>query len=150
MSSSEEYDDGDTVILQSSDGQEFSVSKEVAEMSNTIKHMLGDLSRSMDASSAPIPLPNINSTNLEKVIDYLNHHLLHPVPDRDDGDYRLDNITDWDEDFIDVDIEMLFDLILAANFLDIKSLLDLGCKTVAKMIIGKTPDEIEKTFRIPD
>jgi S-phase kinase-associated protein 1 len=32
--------------------------------------------------------------------------------------------------------------------LDIKSLLDLGCKTVANMIKGKTPGEIGETFTI--
>jgi S-phase kinase-associated protein 1 len=39
-------------------------------------------------------------------------------------------------------------LILAANYLDIRSLLDVTCKTVANMIKGKTPDEIRKTFNI--
>lgn len=36
----------------------------------------------------------------------------------------------------------------AANYLDIKALLDVGCKTVANMIKGKSPDEIRKTFNI--
>jgi len=150
MSQTSDTGVGDTVILQSADGQEFSVSKDVAKMAGTINHMLGDLSRSVDATGAPIPLPNINSAVLEKVIDYLNYHLLSPAKERGDGDYAVDNIDDWDLEFIDVDIPMLFDLILAANFLDIKALLDLGCKTVAKLIIGKTPEEIEKTFRMPD
>lgn len=47
-----------------------------------------------------------------------------------------------------VDQGTLFELILAANYLDIKGLLDVTCKTVANMIKGKTPDEIRKTFNI--
>jgi len=66
-----------------------------------------------------------------------------------------------------VDQEMLFEIILvsrcssfatshhlltassqAANYMDIKALLDVGCKTVANMIKGKSPEEIRKTFNI--
>lgn len=50
--------------------------------------------------------------------------------------------------YVDVDQEQLFELILAANYMDIKPLLDLTCATVASMIKGKTPEEIRKTFNI--
>ncbi|KAI7104863.1 hypothetical protein KC343_g16226, partial [Hortaea werneckii] len=50
--------------------------------------------------------------------------------------------------FMQVDQEMLFEIILAANYMDIKALLDVGCKTVANMIKGKSPEEIRKTFNI--
>lgn len=43
---------------------------------------------------------------------------------------------------------MLFEILLAANYLDIRSLLDVGSKTVANMIKGKTAEEIRKTFNI--
>jgi S-phase kinase-associated protein 1 len=42
----------------------------------------------------------------------------------------------------------LFELIWAANYLDIKPMLDLTCKAVANMIKGKSPEEIRKTFNI--
>ena len=49
-----------------------------------------------------------------------------------------ENVSDpWDAKFIEIEnLEDLFELILAANFLDIKSLLDLSCAKVATMIKG--------------
>lgn len=57
-------------------------------------------------------------------------------------------VSDWDANFVDVEQELLFELILAANYMDIKSLLDLACAKVASMIKGKTPQEIRETFNI--
>ena len=54
----------------------------------------------------------------------------------------------WDKEFAAVDQTRLFELILAANYLDIKNLLDLMCLTVANMIKGKDPAEIRATFNI--
>lgn len=47
---------------------------------------------------------------------------------------------------IKVDQSTLFDIILAANYLDIKLLLDIGCKTIADLIKGKTPQEIRELY----
>jgi S-phase kinase-associated protein 1 len=58
------------------------------------------------------------------------------------------NILPWDKAFCDVDQAILFQLMIAANYLDIKALLELTCKTVASMINGKAPDEIRALFNI--
>lgn len=58
------------------------------------------------------------------------------------------DVRSWYADFLKVDQGTLFELILAANYLDIKGLLDVTCKTVAKMIKGKTHEELKKTFNI--
>lgn len=41
-----------------------------------------------------------------------------------------------------------FFLVQAANYLNIKGLLDLTCQTVADMIKGKTPEQIREKFNI--
>ena len=135
------------IKLQSSDDQEFEVDKKVAEMSVTIKNMLEDLE---GMSDNPIPLPNVTGKILSKVIEYCKWHQEHPtvVSEEKKGEKRTDDIGEWDANFCKVDQATLFELILAANYLDIKSLLDLTCKTVANMIKGKTPEEIRRTFNI--
>lgn len=72
------------------------------------------------------------------VLDYCKWHLANPKPVSEEKkeEKRTDDICEWDLNFMNVDQPTLFDLILAANYLDIKSLLDLGCKTIANMIKG--------------
>ncbi|CAL1266527.1 unnamed protein product [Larinioides sclopetarius] len=104
--------------------------------------MLEDLGMDDDEQEV-VPLPNVNSAILKKVIQWATYH-----QDDDSKDKRTDDISSWDADFLKVDQGTLFELILAANYLDIKGLLDVTCKTVANMIKGKTPEEIRKTFNI--
>jgi S-phase kinase-associated protein 1 len=59
-----------------------------------------------------------------------------------------DVVQQWYANFVDLEQVLLFELILAANYMDIKPLLDLTCATVASMIKGKNPDEIRATFNI--
>ena len=50
--------------------------------------------------------------------------------------------------FINLEQDVLFELILAANYLDIKSLLELSCAKTASLIKNKTIEEIRKFFGI--
>ncbi|KAF9621435.1 hypothetical protein IFM89_021474 [Coptis chinensis] len=128
------------VTLKSSDGESFEVDEAVAVESQTIKHMIED-----DCADDGIPLPNVTSKILSKVIEYCKKHVETPKTEDRSVD---DELKAWDAEFVKVDQATLFDLILAANYLNIKSLLDLTCQTVADMIKGKTPEEIRKTFNI--
>jgi len=62
------------------------------------------------------------------VIDYATHHKDDPPPPPEDETKpkSSDDIVDWDREFMNVDQGTLFELILAANYLDMKGLLDLG------------------------
>jgi S-phase kinase-associated protein 1 len=102
--------------------------------------------------NAPIPLPNVTSNVLKKVnppqlplpiphldrlaltfqvLEYCDFHKNDPLPNPADqsGDTaeearrRTTELGEWDTKFIQVDQEMLFEIILAANYLDIKPLL---------------------------
>jgi S-phase kinase-associated protein 1 len=127
------------------DGEFIEVPKEVACMSVTIKNLIDDLG----ANDVPIPLHNVTKKILDKVIQYCQHHTDHPTPKTEgDDDKKSDDILPWDKEFCEVDQNTLFELILAANYLDIKPLLDLTCKTVANMLRGKSPEEIRKLFNI--
>ena len=59
-------------------------------------------------------------------------------------------ISDWDAKFIDLNQETLYELILAADFLGIKSLLELSSVKVASMLRGKPMEEIAGILNITD
>ncbi|KAI6671532.1 hypothetical protein NL676_006417 [Syzygium grande] len=102
-------------------------------------HDRGRLRRQRD------PLPNVTSRILAKVIEYCKKHV---ESAKSEDRTTEEDLKAWDAEFVKVDQATLFDLILAANYLNIKGLLDLTCQTVADMIKGKTPEEIRKTFNI--
>ncbi|OMO74521.1 SKP1 component [Corchorus capsularis] len=128
------------IMLRSSDGETFEVEESVAVESQTIKHMIED-----DCADTEIPLPNVTSKILSKVIEYCKKHVEAAADKEKNSD---DDLKTFDTDFLKVDQNTLFDLILAANYLNIKGLLDLTCQNVADMIKGKTPEEIRTTFNI--
>uniref|UniRef100_A0A7N0V2V1 SKP1-like protein n=1 Tax=Kalanchoe fedtschenkoi TaxID=63787 RepID=A0A7N0V2V1_KALFE len=131
------------ITLKSSDGESFEIDEIVALESQTIKHMIED-----DCADNGIPLPNVNSRILAKVIEYCKKHVDSAKTEAGTASGADDDLKTFDADFVRVDQATLFDLILAANYLNIKGLLDLTCQTVADMIKGKTPEEIRKTFNI--
>ncbi|RZC90749.1 hypothetical protein C5167_028583 [Papaver somniferum] len=127
------------ISLKSSEGEIFEVEDIIAHHSLTIKHMIEE-----DCADNPIPLVNVNSKILKMVIEYGKKH-------RESGG-EITEVNEetqkWDKELVNVDQETLFHLLMAANYLNIKNLLDLTCETVASMIRGKTQQEIRDTFGI--
>ena len=132
--------------LISQEQESFAVARKVALMSELIKTLLEG-----DKESTDIPLPHVKSSVLTKVIEYLKFHVDNPAKVIEKplkSANMAEVVSQWDADFVDVDQELLFELILAANYMDVKPLLDLTCAKVASMIKGKNPDQIRKTFNI--
>ena len=139
--------EGNPVKLKTSDDQDRDVPYAIAKMNQTIATMIDD--DCFEESDEGLPLSNISAAVLDKVIEYCQHHKDDPpLSEEQVEEKRREEITGWDADFVKIPQNELFELILAANFLDNRSLLDLTCKAVAFMIRGKTPDEIRKTFEI--
>lgn len=73
----------------------------------------------------------------------------------DDEEYiyedYLANVTPWDQKFLDsLDLPSLIELTKAANYLNIPTLLDLCCRTIAKQMTGLKAEELRKKFNLPN
>jgi S-phase kinase-associated protein 1 len=124
--------------LISNDDQVFKVPDDVCRQSRTIQNLREDLQENNE-QAVIIPLPNVDGPTLARVIEYCAHK----ASSTSSGDDAA-----WDDEYAKMPQATLFEIIMAANYLDIAPLLDLACKTVAAMIRGKTPEEIRKTFNI--
>lgn len=122
--------------------------RNVINQSVTVKNLLVDLGLDdQETTNADaIPLQNVDSKTLAKVIAWCTYHVNDPP--KVEGVSEKEDLSSWDKDFLRMDQEDLFELILAANYLDIEGLLDAGCKVVADMMKGKSPEEIRKQFNI--
>ena len=146
------------LVLQSNDAKpvEYQVPRDAAKMSGLIKDMLDDQS---EGDQTVIPVPNVNGRTLKYVVQYMEHHhnqRAEPLEKPLRGKIE-DVISEWDKAFLFTDLvkdhdekqhELLIDVIMAANFLNVKELLDLTCACVASMIKGKTPEQIRALFNI--
>lgn len=114
------------IVLRSSDGESFEVEEAVALESQTIKHMIED-----NCADNGIPLPNVTSKILAKVIEYCSKHVETRMEAQNNANNNhvinngatLNNapvaapgideeLKSWDADFVKIDQATLFDLIL--------------------------------------
>ena len=135
------------LTLTSSDNQKIQIDSKSAERSHLLKGLIADYNQKED-----IPLPDIKYDILKKVVEYLAHYkekepqqIPKPLPSQD-----LKEVTDeWDVNFINgMDLDSVFDLINAANYMDIAPLLDLACAKIASLMKGKSAAEIRAMFNI--
>jgi S-phase kinase-associated protein 1 len=138
--------EGKLITLVSTDGEKMTISSKAAQRSQLVKGIIEDY-----PDDAEVPLNNVKSVILKKVKDYLEHYqdsepreIERPLSSQN---YQ-ECVDAWDFEYINVELDQIFELILAANYMDIKPLLELASSKVASIIKGKSPEEIRKTFNI--
>ena len=124
------------LTLRSDDGATFSVEESAAAKFSVIKNMMDD-----GCAEGEIPVPNVSGKTLAAMMEWSKKHNAPAA--------TAEELKAWDADFVDnMEDELLFDLLLAANFLGGAELLDLLATRVADMMKGKTPEEIRAMFGI--
>ena len=134
------------VKLLCSDGETVEIDINVAEKSVLIKGLIDD-----SGTEEEIPLPNVKKPILDKVVQFCTHLLDNAPPEIEKPLRSTDMsavVADWYAKFINLDQEVLFELIMASNYLDIKPLLELASAKVASMIKNKSVQEIRQFFNI--
>lgn len=137
---------GRTITLVSSDGEKVQISEKAVKRSQLVNGIIQDY-----PDDAEVPLNNVKLPILNKIKEYLEHYANEEprVIDKPLSNPNYQECVEaWDYNFIDIELDMIFELIFAANYMDIKPLLELASSKVASIIKGKSPDEIRKTFNI--
>lgn len=106
-----------------------------------------------DETTVELPVDGIAPHTMDKVLAFLDYHAENPMATIRKPitcNVIRNFVGDWDADFIALenDQELLVSLILAANYLNCQSLLDLGLCKIATMIKDQTPEEVKKIFNI--
>ncbi|GMT17717.1 hypothetical protein PFISCL1PPCAC_9014, partial [Pristionchus fissidentatus] len=142
------------IKLTSKDGKTFEVERDVIKQSVTVNTLITDLNMDDDDVSVEnqmaIPLPNVDAATMKMVIDWCNKHKDDPPRTEEDEnkEKRTDDIPPWDQEFLNVEQSVLLTILMAANDMNIKRLMDNCLKTIANMMKGKTTEEMRTHFDI--
>ena len=155
---------GTNILLISKNKNKHEIPIEACEFSKLLKTMLSDNDSGSESDSDndseeeeihKIPLHNISDKILSKITKFLEHLINNPFPEipKPINSANLIEVlgedNSWYVDFVNSeDIETIFELVNAANYLDCKSLLNIACVAIASKIKDKSPDEIRNEFGI--
>ena len=146
VKSLDEVDDGSMITLITNSGKTVEVLRSYAQISGLIKTL-----SETDKTATEFDLKEIkNDDVINFIIEYMNHHKGKETsqPEKPLRSKVMKEVLadPWDADFIDgigENRQNLYDLILAANYMDIKTLLHIGASKVASLIKGQPIDKIK-------
>jgi len=138
----------ETITLIGKGGRRFEVSRKYANISKLVENALEG-----DQSATDIPVLGVNDDILQLIVNYMNEHkgteekiIEKPLRSK----IMSEVTTQADATFIDTIGEkrqQLYDLILAANYMNIVGLLHLGCAKVASLIKGQPLEKIKEILQ---
>lgn len=122
------------VAIVTADGKMFDISDAVSKQINLLRNVAEDILDEI------IPLPNVNSTTLDKIVEFCTFKT---------GDHGAGDTEYFTTNFFDnMPVDTLFDIIAASNFLDAPDVLDAACSAAANLLGGKNPEEIRNILKI--
>lgn len=138
--------DHEPIEIVSKDGKTFKLERKSAKISTLVSTAIDN-----DDKADSIPIPGVTGSTLALIIRYMQEHkgveppiiekplrskvMSEVCPKKSDAEF-IDEVGDTRQN--------LYDLILAANYMDIKSLLHLGCAKVASLIKGQPLEKIKE------
>jgi S-phase kinase-associated protein 1 len=132
------------VTVAADDGSERVLNdKDVWSQSETIMEMVEDTD-----PGDTVPLASVGKDALDKAVEYMEKMAAFKA----DGTSDEDKLA-WTNEYkrpmgAQDQLPLLFQTMTAANFMNIKTLLDELCKFVAEMIAQRTPNEVLDYFNI--
>ena len=106
------------IKLQSSDGVIFPVDAATVKQMVTIQTMIDHEDEDSDEVT---PVPTVKGKVLEKIIQWTEYHKT---------DHEKTEKLAWYRQYFDVDLKKIFEIIIAADYLEVKSLLNESCCNV--------------------
>jgi S-phase kinase-associated protein 1 len=137
-------DDTGPVTVAADDGSERELKDiNVWQQSDTIMEMVKDTD-----PGDTIPLAEVSKEALDKVVEYMEKMAAFKVDGTSDED-KQQWVNEYKKTMEAQDqLPLLFQTMIAVNFMQVKTLLDELCKFVAEMISQRTPNEILDYFNI--
>ena len=100
-----------------------------------------------DSDDLNIPIEQFDDKTVQKVFDFIKHEIeierLPEIPKPVPSETLKDWVPLWFHNFMNIkNLEELYDLIAAANYLDVPALVELGCAKVGCLMKNKTIPEL--------
>lgn len=124
------------VSLLARDGVRVDISADAASTSNVITEFM-----ELFADADAIPLPGVDSATLIKIAEFCEFA---SFPRSED------DASSFESNFYNVDVDTLFEIVNAANYLNIPELVDGACEAIAGTMQGKTAYQIQELFGTAD
>ena len=129
----------------------FKVSLKAAKLSGVLEGYFRDHAGDED-DDMRIDLPKIDAVVLKKVIEFCTHHEeIERMTEIPTPFFTVDIrelVQRWYSDFINVRVNLLFKLMAAAHYLEIRPLLSLTCFMITIFNHGKSEKELIRFFNI--
>jgi S-phase kinase-associated protein 1 len=151
---------GSSVVAPpSSDELEFTCARDLkvtapkdvmVKFSKTVHDMIDDFSENKLKCEGRLTIADIEADTMDKIVSFcVRRHQFEQADSVGRADHEVQAKYEAGY-FVNMSVEDAIAIVRATNYLDIKVLLDEACREIARRMRGKTPEGIQKMFKITE